>query len=90
MQRTDMHRHLRGFKVQEAGIQPGKLRSEQIDKRWPTEELRREWAKKEVPMERMGEPHELADLAVFLASPRASYITGNIVAFDGGARFFAF
>ena len=71
-------------------IQPGKLRSEQIDKRWPTEESRREWAKKEVPMERMGEPHELADLAVFLASPRASYITGNVVAFDGGARFFAF
>lgn len=71
-------------------IQPGKLRSEQIDKRWPTEESRREWAKKEVPMERMGEPHELADLAVFLASPRASYITGNIIAFDGGARFFAF
>lgn len=71
-------------------IQPGKLRSEQIDKRWPTEESRREWAKKEVPMERMGEPHELADLAAFLASPRASYITGNIVAFDGGARYFAF
>ncbi len=71
-------------------IQPGKLRSEQIDKRWPTAEARKEWAKKEVPMERMGEPHELADLAVFLASPRASYITGNISAFDGGARFFAF
>ena len=71
-------------------IQPGKLRSEQIDKRWPTAEARKEWAKKEVPMERMGEPHELADLAVFLASPRASDITGNIIAFDGGARFFAF
>jgi 3-oxoacyl-[acyl-carrier protein] reductase len=71
-------------------IQPGKLRSEQIDKRWPTAELRNEWAKKEVPMGRMGEPQELAELAVFLASPRSSYITGNIIAFDGGARFFAF
>ncbi|GAA5232380.1 SDR family oxidoreductase [Verticiella sediminum] len=71
-------------------IQPGKLRSEQIDKRWPTEEARREWAKKEVPMGRMGNPEELADLAVFLASARSSYITGNIIAFDGGARFFAF
>ncbi len=71
-------------------IQPGKLRSEQIDKRWPTEEARREWAQQEVPVGRMGEPAELAHLAAFLASPLASYITGNIVAFDGGARYFAF
>jgi 3-oxoacyl-[acyl-carrier protein] reductase len=71
-------------------IQPGKLRSEQIDKRWPTDEARNAWAKKEVPMGRMGEPYELANLALFLASPLASYITGNIIAFDGGARFFAF
>ena len=71
-------------------LQPGKLRSEQIDKRMPTEEARREWAKKEVPMERVGEPEELADLAVFLASPRAGYISGNVIVVDGAARFFAF
>jgi NAD(P)-dependent dehydrogenase (short-subunit alcohol dehydrogenase family) len=33
---------------------------------------------------RAGEPHEVADLIGFLASPRASYITGTNVAIDGG------
>ena len=70
--------------------QLGKLRSEQIYKRTPTEAARRAWAKTEVPMECVGEPEELADLAVFLASPRAGYISGNVIAVDGAARFFAF
>jgi NAD(P)-dependent dehydrogenase (short-subunit alcohol dehydrogenase family) len=33
---------------------------------------------------RVGEPHEVAELIGFLASPRASYITGTNVAIDGG------
>jgi 3-oxoacyl-[acyl-carrier protein] reductase len=37
-------------------------------------------------MGRYGEPEELADLAVFLASPRAQYITGVVYHFDGGLR----
>jgi NAD(P)-dependent dehydrogenase (short-subunit alcohol dehydrogenase family) len=35
---------------------------------------------------RAGEPQEVADLIGFLASPRASYITGTDVAIDGGRR----
>ena len=37
-----------------------------------------------IPMGRLGEPGELAQLAVFLASDRAAYITGQSIAVDGG------
>jgi 3-oxoacyl-[acyl-carrier protein] reductase len=37
-----------------------------------------------IPMGRMGQPREFADLVVFLASERASYITGTTIQVDGG------
>jgi len=37
-----------------------------------------------IPMRRLGEPGELAQLVVFLASDQASYITGQSIAVDGG------
>ena len=37
-----------------------------------------------IPMKRLGEPHELAALIVFLASDKASYITGTTLQVDGG------
>lgn len=36
------------------------------------------------PMRRLGEPHEVADVAAFLLSSAASYMTGEIVYVDGG------
>ena len=41
------------------------------------------WAA-DAPLKRLGEPHELADTIVWLASERASYITGQTVLVDGG------
>ena len=38
----------------------------------------------EIPMRRLGEPREFAALAAFLASERASYITGTSISVDGG------
>ena len=37
-----------------------------------------------IPLRRMGRPEEVADVAAFLASERASYITGSLVIVDGG------
>jgi NAD(P)-dependent dehydrogenase (short-subunit alcohol dehydrogenase family) len=37
-----------------------------------------------VPQRRLGTPDEVAELAVFLASDRASYINGAVIAIDGG------
>lgn len=71
-------------------IQPGRIRSEQIKKRYPTPESELEFAKEEIPLLRFGEPEELANLAIFLASPLASYITGTVIPVDGGMYRFAF
>ena len=40
-------------------------------------------ANKRLPLGRIANPEEIADAVVFLASPRASYITGAILAMDG-------
>jgi NAD(P)-dependent dehydrogenase (short-subunit alcohol dehydrogenase family) len=41
-------------------------------------------AKRPIPVGRMGEPADVAGLVVFLASPRASWITGSTFTVDGG------
>lgn len=71
-------------------LQPGRIRSEQIDRKYPTEESRSAFSDAEIPIGRFGQPEELGDLAVFLSSPRASYITGTVIPVDGGMSRFAF
>jgi 3-oxoacyl-[acyl-carrier protein] reductase len=47
-------------------------------------EERRRMIERGVPMKRFGCPEEIACVATFLLSPRASFVTGSIVTADGG------
>ncbi|MHA1727900.1 MAG: SDR family oxidoreductase [Promethearchaeota archaeon] len=73
-------------------VLPGLTRTKRL------EEVMKKWAEKEnksikkveeertasIPMGRLGEPQELASLVCFLVSGRNSYITGQVIAVDGG------
>lgn len=68
-------------------VAPGNIkfeggRWEEIIKEKPN--IIEEYIKKSVPMQRFGKPEEVASAVVFLASERASFITGACLVVDGG------
>ena len=71
-------------------LQPGRIRTEQIQKRYPTLEDELEYSRQEIPVGRFGTTEEIAAVALFLSSPLASYVTGTVIPVDGGSSRFAF
>lgn len=65
-------------KVTVNAVAPGFIHSDM------TKDLNEAELKKTVPMNRFGEPQEVADLVSFLVSPKASYITGQTISINGG------
>jgi NAD(P)-dependent dehydrogenase (short-subunit alcohol dehydrogenase family) len=64
-------------------VAPGPVATEQLRAVYSDEQYRDRC--RSIPMNRLGEPAEVADLIAFLASPAAAYITGQVVVLDGGA-----
>lgn len=71
-------------------VAPGRINSQQIlEKLHPTEESRRDFIARQIPIGYFGEPEDVGHLVAFLASPLARYITGAVIPVDGGMHFFA-
>lgn len=62
-------------------IAPGFIATDMTDK---LSDKQKEAVVGAIPLKRMGAPEDIAHLAVFLASPYAAYITGEVIKVDGG------
>jgi 3-oxoacyl-[acyl-carrier protein] reductase len=70
-------------------LQPGLIDTANV-RRLFTDDERRQFAEREIPLGDFGEPQDIASMAVFMVSPRARYITGTVAIVDGGMRRYAF
>ena len=70
-------------------IPPGRIDSEQIRRNYSPERRAKE-EREDIPLGEYGKPEDVANLVCFLASPRARYITGTVIAVDGGMRRYQF
>ena len=65
-------------------VLPGRILTDRLISMGGSEEAVRDAAARDVPAKRPGTVEELAAVAAFLCSERASYVTGTAVAVDGG------
>lgn len=70
-------------------LQPGLIDTNNIRPYFPGD-TRREFAEREIPLGDFGVPQDMANMAVFLVSDRARYITGSVAVVDGGMRHYAY
>jgi 3-oxoacyl-[acyl-carrier protein] reductase len=84
-----LSREVGKFGITVNSIPPGRIDSEQIRRNY-TPEFRKHESEHDIPVGEYGRPEDIADLACFLASPRARYITGTVIPVDGGLRRYQF
>jgi 3-oxoacyl-[acyl-carrier protein] reductase len=65
-------------------VAPGRIATARLEYLYPEGPSESDLA--EIPLRRWGEPHELGGVVCFLASARASYVSGQTILVDGGAQ----
>jgi 3-oxoacyl-[acyl-carrier protein] reductase len=75
----------RGIRI--FGVMPGTIATDRMTQLWASSgdpDAARSATEAGIPLRRIGEPEEFGRVAAFLLSPAASYVTGTVVAVDGG------
>jgi 3-oxoacyl-[acyl-carrier protein] reductase len=65
-------------------VAPGRIATARLEQLYPGGPSEEDLA--DIPLRRWGEPRELGDVVCFLASTRASYVSGQTILVDGGAQ----
>lgn len=78
-----LSREVAGDRINVNAVAPGLIATPMTQKRLDDPDTREE-AMTNIPWRRPGEPHEIAGLALFLASDAADYVTGQTFVMDGG------
>jgi len=71
-------------------IVPGPIEDTEGMARLTPDDASREKLRSGIPLQRFGRKEEIADLALFLCSPAAAYITGSVMVCDGGSQLNGF
>ncbi len=71
----------RGVRVN--ALAPGFILTDLTEKLW-SDPTMQAWGQANTPMRRLGQPGDLVGTAIFLASPAAAFLTGQVLYVDGG------
>jgi gluconate 5-dehydrogenase len=71
----------RGVRVN--ALAPGFILTDLTEKLW-SDPTMQAWGQANTPMRRLGQPGDLVGTAIFLASPAAAFLTGQVIYVDGG------
>jgi NAD(P)-dependent dehydrogenase (short-subunit alcohol dehydrogenase family) len=73
-----------GYGIRVNAVAPGNTRTEMVQEAIDQGLIDVDTYMDHTPLRRMAEPEEIAEAVLYLASPRSSFVTGQVIAADGG------
>jgi NAD(P)-dependent dehydrogenase (short-subunit alcohol dehydrogenase family) len=72
-----------GYNINVNAVAPGYVRTAMTEAAF-RDPKRLEWMLSRIPLGRFGQPEDIANAVLYLASPASDYLTGEVIVIDGG------